>query len=77
MLSRIKNPYSAASSEWKHFGLGVLVGMQRLKAEDVVSWDADSPNGKAYANGLNQTQLALLRAGVTEELAVQSLVIVK
>ena len=45
------NPYPITHPQWKHFGLGVLVWNGKLKEEDVVSWQPDSPAAKAFAEG--------------------------
>ena len=45
------NPYSIKHPQWKHWSLGVLVFRGALTAEQVVSWEADSPASTAFWQG--------------------------
>jgi len=46
-----RNPFSIKHPQWKHWALGVLVFRGALTAEQVVSWEADSPASIAYWRG--------------------------
>ncbi len=55
------NPYPITHPQWKHFGLGVLVWNGKLKEEDVVSWQPDSPAARAFAEGYWAAEREALR----------------
>ena len=55
------NPYSVNHPQWKHFGLGVLVWNGKLKEEDVVSWQPNSPADLAFEQGYWAAECEALR----------------
>jgi hypothetical protein len=50
-LNLTKNPYNCRSSEWKAFGLGVLVCRGTIAQSKAPKYQDNSPNGLAFSRG--------------------------
>lgn len=58
------NPFAPSHPQWRHFGLGVLVWNGKLKKEDVVSWQPNSPAANAFAEGYEACERIAIKARI-------------